>query len=117
MNKFGIFGNLTKSLSTVRAESGSMKQGNVAVGWLLRGNGDLVGRSADGGELKVIAWKFLCSPYAGDLYWNFPLEQRIDAFLRHQQRSDIINDGAAHRDLVHEVMNNVALARSCGLMK
>lgn len=117
MNKFGIFGNLTKTLSTSSAGTGSMNQGESRSVGLSRGNGDLMGRSVDGEELKGIAWKFLCSPYAGDLYWNLSLEQRIDAFLRHEQRCDIIKDGAAHRDLVHEVMNNVALARSCGLLK
>ena len=53
-------------------------------------------KAGTAGEMDTIAWQFLCSPYIGRLYWDWPLERRIDAYLRHEDRSDVLNNGAAY---------------------
>lgn len=65
-------------------------------------------------EMDTIAWQFLCSPYIGRLYWDWPLERRIDAYLRHEDRSDVLNNGAAYSELVDRVMANISRARRDG---
>lgn len=65
-------------------------------------------------EIDTIAWQFLCSPYIGRLYWDWSLERRIDAYLRHEDRGDLIKDGAAYGSLVDRVMANIPRARLAG---
>ena len=65
-------------------------------------------------DIDTIAWQFLCSPYTGRDYWDWPLERRIDAYLRHLRRRDILNDGAACGALIDRVMANIARARRDG---
>ncbi len=67
-------------------------------------------------DIDTIAWQFLCSPYTGRTYWDWPLERRIDAYLRHLGRLDVLNDGAAYSDLVERVMANIARARRDGVL-
>lgn len=66
------------------------------------------------GDIDTIAWQFLCSPYTDRLYWDWPLERRIDAYLRHLDREDILNDGAAYSSLIERVMENFPRARRDG---
>jgi hypothetical protein len=69
-----------------------------------------------GGEIDTIAWQFLCSDFIRRDYWDWPLERRVDAFLRHRDRADILNDGGAYDCLVERVMANMARARADGLL-
>ena len=39
-------------------------------------------------EIDGIAWQFLCSPFTRRDYWDWPLERRIDAYLRHLQGAE-----------------------------
>ncbi|MGI9163134.1 MAG: hypothetical protein ACR2JI_09480 [Mycobacterium sp.] len=66
------------------------------------------------GEIDAIAWQFLCSPYTGQLYWDWSIERRIDAYLRHRGRADILNDGAAYGALIERVWENFPRARRDG---
>jgi len=68
-------------------------------------------------EIDGVAWQFLCSPYIGRIYWDWSLERRIDAFLRHLKRLDILNDGAAYGSLVDRVMANIPRARRDGVLE
>ena len=68
------------------------------------------------GEIDTIAWQFLCSPYAGRDYWDWPLDRRIDAYLRHLSRTDILNNGAMYGALLESVMSNIARARQDGVL-
>jgi len=68
-------------------------------------------------EIDGIAWKFLCSPFTRRDYWDWSLERRIDAFLRHLKRLDILNDGAAYGALIDRVMANFPRARSHGVLQ
>ena len=65
-------------------------------------------------DIDAVAWQFLCSPYTDRLYWDWPLERRIDSFLRHLDRGDILNDGAAYSSLIERVMENFPRARRDG---
>ncbi len=68
-------------------------------------------------EIDGIAWQFLCSPFTHRDYWDWPLERRVDAYLRHLARGDIINDGAAYSALVDRVMANFPRARRDGVLQ
>lgn len=65
-------------------------------------------------DIDTLAWQFLCSPYIGRLYWDWPLERRIDAYLRHEERGDVLKNGAAYDELVDRVMANIPRARRDG---
>lgn len=67
-------------------------------------------------ELDAIAWEFLGSPYAGRNYWDWPLERRLDAYLRHQDREDILNSGADYGTVLDRVMANLGRARRDGVL-
>ncbi|MCX2932804.1 hypothetical protein ORI20_21255 [Mycobacterium sp. CVI_P3] len=67
-------------------------------------------------ELDTIAWEFLCSPYTGRTYWDWPLERRLDAYLRHQDLHDILNNGAAYATVLDRVMANLGRARRDGVL-
>lgn len=67
-------------------------------------------------ELDAVAWGFLCSPYTGRIYWDWSLERRLDAYLRHQDREDILNSGAAYATLLERVMANLGRARRDGII-
>ena len=67
-------------------------------------------------EIDTIAWQFLCSAYTRRDYWDWSLERRVDAYLRHLNRSDIMNDGAAYDAMLERVMANVPRARRDGVL-
>lgn len=72
---------------------------------------------ADNRELDTIAWQFLCSPYTGHHYWDWSLERRLDAYLRHHGLADILNDGAAYDEVVERVMANIGRAHRDGVLR
>lgn len=74
-------------------------------------------KAGTAGEMDTIAWQFLCSPYIGRLYWDWPLERRVEAYLRHEDRSDVLNNGAAYSALIDRVMANISRARSDGRLE
>jgi hypothetical protein len=67
-------------------------------------------------ELDTIAWRFLCSPFVKRDYWDWPLERRLDAYLRHHDREDILNNGATYAVVVERVMANLERARRDGVL-
>ncbi len=67
-------------------------------------------------EIDRLAWQFLCSPFTRRDYWDLPLDRRIDAYLRHLQRLDVLNNGAAYNTLIERVMANIPRARRDGLL-
>jgi len=71
---------------------------------------------ADDAELDAIAWQFLCSQYTRRDYWDWPLDKRLDAFLRHRGRGDILKDGAAYNVVLDRVMANLGRARRNGVL-
>ena len=67
-------------------------------------------------EIDGIAWQFLCSPFTRRDYWDWPLERRIDAYLRQLKRPDILNNGAIYGALIDRVMANISRARRDGVL-
>ena len=68
-------------------------------------------------EIDTIAWQFLCSHFTRREYWDWPLERRIDAYLRHLKRNDLLRDGAAYSTLIERVMANISRARRDGVLE
>ena len=67
-------------------------------------------------KLDAIAWKFLGSQFTGKIYADWPIDRRVDAFLRRDGLNDIVNDGAAYNALLERVMANFGRARRDGLL-
>ena len=67
-------------------------------------------------ELDAIAWKFLGSEFTGQTYADWPIDRRVDVYLRHHGLIDIVNDGGAHSALLERVMANIGRARRDGLL-
>ena len=78
--------------------------------------GTVMAKADAADELDGLAWQFLCSPFTRGDYWDWPLERRVDAYLRHLGREDVLNDGAAYDALVEAVMANIARARRDGVL-
>jgi hypothetical protein len=64
--------------------------------------------------LDAIAWDFLGSEFAEQIHADWPMDRRVDAFLRHQGRDDLANDGAAYDALLQRVMANIGRAMRVG---
>ena len=61
-------------------------------------------------QLDAIAWDFLGSEFAEQIYADWPMDRRVDAFLRHEGRDDLVKDGAAYDALLQRVMANIGRA-------
>jgi hypothetical protein len=58
-------------------------------------------------ELDAIAWDFLGCEFTGQMYANWSIDRRVDAYLTHHGLTDVINDTAAYDALLERVMANV----------
>lgn len=67
-------------------------------------------------ELDELAWKFLGSEFTQDIYADWPLDRRLDAYLRHRQLRGIVNDGEVYSGLLDRVMTNIGAARRGGIL-
>ena len=67
-------------------------------------------------QLDALAWDFLRSEFTKKSYSTWPIERRVDAYLRHTERRDLIDDGAAFDALLDRVMANIGRALRRGLL-
>ena len=77
----------------------------------------LIAQACSAEEIDDIAWQFLCSPFTRRDYWDWPLESRVDAYLRQRHRRDILNNGGIYSALVDRVMANIPRARRDGVLQ
>jgi hypothetical protein len=67
-------------------------------------------------KLDAIAWKFLGSEFTGKIYADWPIDRRVDTYLRHHGLLDIVDDAGAYDALLERVMANIGRARCNGLL-
>ena len=67
-------------------------------------------------ELDALAWKFLRSDFAGQIYADWSIDRRLDAFLLHHGPTEPLVDGSAYNDLLDRVMANIGPAQRSGVL-
>lgn len=67
-------------------------------------------------ELEAVAWQFLRSEFAGQIYAHWPIDRRLDAFLLHEGPTELLADGSAYNDLLDHVMTNIGPAIRKGVL-
>jgi hypothetical protein len=55
-------------------------------------------------DVDAFAWQFMNSAYADATYADWPLDRRLDGFLRHRGLSRIAEDGDAYGLVLNRVM-------------
>lgn len=70
---------------------------------------------ADGQQFDRHALGFLASEFVDDRYQDWPIERRLEAYLRHQGLSTLANAGGQFERLLDRVMVNFARARRDGI--
>ena len=59
-------------------------------------------------DVDALAWQFLNSGYADDTYADWPLDRRLDGFLRRQGLVRLTEDGDAYDLILNRVMASIA---------
>lgn len=75
------------------------------------------GTKTDESELDGIAWQFLKSEFTDRIYADWPIYQRLDAYLHHHGLGALANDGTAYDALLQRVLANIARARRVGALR
>ncbi|OBG36310.1 hypothetical protein A5672_19805 [Mycobacterium alsense] len=60
------------------------------------------------GDVDGLAWQFLHSPYADDTYAVWPLDRRLDGFLRRRGLDRLVEDGDTYGLVLDRVMAYIA---------
>jgi hypothetical protein len=61
-------------------------------------------------ELDDIACGFLGSEFTAQTYSIWPIDRRVDAYLRHHGLDGLVNHGGVYQDLIERVMANIGRA-------
>jgi hypothetical protein len=67
-------------------------------------------------KLDAVAWSFLGSDFTDQIYANWTIERRVDAYLRHHGVTGVVTDGGAFNALLERVMANIGRAHRDGLL-
>lgn len=67
-------------------------------------------------QLDAIAWQFLRSQFTSQIYADWPIDRRIDAFLLHYGPTELLNDGSVYEALLERVMANIGPALRAGIL-
>ncbi len=65
-------------------------------------------------DLDVLASQFLTSDYADKTYADWPLDRRLDGFLRRRGMFGIVEDGDAYDLVLDRVMRHLGTASHSG---
>ena len=68
-------------------------------------------------ELGAIAWGFLGSTYASRHFTEWPIDRRLDAYLRREGLRGVADDGTVFAALLDRVMTNISSALHSGTLK
>ena len=60
-------------------------------------------------DVDSLAWRFLNSGYVHDAYADWPLDRRLDGFLRRRGLVRIAEDGDAYDLILNRVMAYIAV--------
>ncbi|AKK27323.1 hypothetical protein [Mycobacterium sp. EPa45] len=61
-------------------------------------------------ELEIVAWGFLRSEFTSQIYSDWPIDRRVDAYLLHYGPTRLLNDGSAYNALIDCIMANIGPA-------
>jgi len=61
-------------------------------------------------DLDDIACGFLRSEFTAQIYSIWPIDRRVDAYLRRLGLDDVVNRGTVYQDLIERVMANIGRA-------
>jgi hypothetical protein len=67
-------------------------------------------------DLEAIAWRFLRSEFASQIYADWPIDRRIEGYLLHHEASEIFRDGSSYSALLDLVMANIGPASRDGVL-
>ncbi|UXA19000.1 hypothetical protein [Mycobacterium sp. SMC-4] len=68
-------------------------------------------------QLDDVAWEFLRSEFTDDRYAQWPIDRRLDVFLRHRGHRRLHDDGTAYSALLERVMANLGKAAQQGILR
>jgi len=65
-------------------------------------------------DVEALAWQFLSSDYASETYVGWPLDRRLESFLRHCGLTRVADDGDGYKKVLDRVMSHISAApRNC----
>jgi hypothetical protein len=65
-------------------------------------------------DVDALAWQFRHSNYADDTYADWPLDRRLDGFLRRQGLGRLAEDGDAYNLILNRVMAYIGVRPAQG---
>ncbi|HEX9834648.1 MAG TPA: hypothetical protein VGA66_16480 [Mycobacterium sp.] len=67
-------------------------------------------------DLEAVAWRFLRSEFASQIYADWPIDRRIEAYLLHHEASDLLSNGSSDSVVLERVMANIGAALRNGVL-